>query len=79
MVLDKENIIPKDSRTLAVNANSIDFLRQLGIWNSLKSTPQPIDKIIIKDEINKRLRMIMSPWAMWFNKEMYKLVEKLPI
>ena len=38
---------------MAVNANSIDFLKQLGIWNMLKSKPQPIDKIVIKDNINK--------------------------
>ncbi len=80
LVLDKENIIPKDSRTLAVNANSIDFLRQLGIWNSLKSTPQPIDKIIIKDEINKQPLIFENDHEpmgnVVFNKEMYKLVRK---
>ena len=39
-------------RTLAVNANSKDFLTQIGIWNNLKSKPQPINKIIIKDYVN---------------------------
>ena len=37
----KEGIL-KDDRTLAVNANSIDFLRQLSIWNKLKSSNQLI-------------------------------------
>ena len=48
LVRDKKNNISKDNRTLAVNANSIDFLKQLGIWNKLKSQPQPINKIIIE-------------------------------
>ena len=54
LVIDKKNNLPKDDRTLAVNANSIDFLKQLGLWNDLKSKPQPIDKIVIKDDINKQ-------------------------
>ena len=29
LVIDKKNNIPKDNRTLAVNANSIDFLKYL--------------------------------------------------
>ena len=52
LVLEKDNKSYKDNRTLAVNANSIDFLKKLGIWNLLKSPPQPIDKIVIKDDIN---------------------------
>ena len=52
LVLDKENKIAKDNRTLAVNANSIDFLKQLDIWDKLKSKPQPIEKIVIGDYIN---------------------------
>ena len=52
LVIDKKIELPNDNRTLAVNANSIDFLKHLGIWNRLKSQPQPIDKIIIEDNIN---------------------------
>lgn len=53
LVVDK-NIKPaNDQRTLAVNANSKDFLSSLGIWNQLKNKPQKINKIIIKDNINK--------------------------
>ena len=29
----------------------MDFLKKLGIWNLLKSPPQPIDKIVIKANI----------------------------
>ena len=52
LVIDKQKNITIDKRTLAVNANSVDFLNNLGIWTSLKSKPQPINKIIIKDYIN---------------------------
>ena len=52
LVIDKQKDIIIDKRTLAVNANSMDFLNNLGIWASLKSKPQPINKIIIKDYIN---------------------------
>ena len=54
LVIDKKVELPNDDRTLAVNANSIDFLKQLGIWSKLKSQPQPIDKIIIEDNINEK-------------------------
>ena len=52
LAVDKEAKRTQDKRTLAVNANSKDFLIQIGIWNNLKSKPQPINKIIIKDYVN---------------------------
>jgi len=52
LVLDKNLNTFSDNRTLAVNANSKDFLINLGLWEKLKSKPQNIDKIIIKDNIN---------------------------
>ncbi len=52
LVIDKERKLPFDKRTLAVNANSKEFLSSLGVWNKLKHKPQPINKIIIKDYIN---------------------------
>ena len=54
LVIDKKVELPNDDRTLAVNANSIDFLKRLGVWNKLKSQPQKIDKIIIEDNINEK-------------------------
>ena len=33
LVIDKNSQILNDNRTLAVNANSKDFLKKLGIWN----------------------------------------------
>ena len=49
LIIDKKNQSPKDNRTLAVNANSKDFLEQLGLWQKLKSCPEPINKIEISD------------------------------
>ena len=49
----KNKILPNDKRTLAVNANSRDFLKNLGIWKELKSNFESIDKIMIKDYVNK--------------------------
>tara|TARA_A100001035_G_scaffold194899_1_gene155963 strand:- start:2425 stop:3546 length:1122 start_codon:yes stop_codon:yes gene_type:complete len=80
LVIDKKNNILEDNRTLAVNANSIDFLKQLGIWNNLKSTPQPIDKIIIKDDISRQPLIFEndheSMGNVIFNKDLYELVKK---
>jgi 2-octaprenyl-6-methoxyphenol hydroxylase len=49
LIVDKKSQPLKDNRTLAVNANSKDFLEQLGLWQKLKSCPEPIDKIEISD------------------------------
>ena len=53
LVIEKNKILPNDKRTLAVNANSRDFLKNLGIWNELKTNFESIDKIMIKDYVNK--------------------------
>ena len=53
LVIEKNKSLHKDERTLAVNANSRDFLNDLGIWKELKSNFETIDKIVIKDYINK--------------------------
>ena len=53
LVIDKNIKKISDKRTLAVNANSKDFLSNLGLWDQLISKPQKIDKIVIKDSINK--------------------------
>ncbi len=76
LVIDKNNRTFEDNRTLAVNANSVDFLKSLGIWNDLRSKPQPIDKIVIKDYINKNpliFENVNEPMGnVIFNKEIYK-------
>ena len=50
LVVEKNNQSLLDQRTLAVNANSRDFLNSLGLWCELIN--EPIQNIIIKDEIN---------------------------
>mgnify|MGYP001283368348 CR=1 FL=1 len=51
LVIDKNKEQTKDNRTLAVNANSKDFLKNLGLWEKLKSKPEPISKIVINDDL----------------------------
>ncbi len=87
LIVDKKNNNYKDKRTLAVNANSKEFLEDLGIWNNLYSTSQPINKIIIKDYINNLPLFFVhknKPMGnVIFNKELYQTVrnklEKLKI
>ena len=53
LVIDNKPNIPQDNRTLAVNANSKDFLVKLGIWKDIQTKPQSIKKIVIKDYLNR--------------------------
>ncbi len=80
LVVDKEKNMTIDKRTLAVNANSMDFLNDLGIWTSLKSKPQPINKIIIKDFINNSPLIFEntseSMGKVIFNSEMLKIARE---
>ena len=52
LVIDKNILLPNDNRTLAINANSRDFLKDLNLWEKLKTEEEPIQQIIIKDKIN---------------------------
>ena len=54
LVIDKSENPSSDNRTLAVNANSTDFLNSLGLWKILKSQSEPIKKIFISDYINTK-------------------------
>ena len=54
LIVDKNNQILRDNRTLAVNANSTDLLKKLGIWKLLNQA-EPINKIVIKDNKIKTL------------------------
>ena len=51
LVIEKNNDTSSDQRTLAVNANSRDFLISLDLWHKLIN--EPINKIIIEDQINQ--------------------------
>ncbi len=61
LVVDNNMNIAKDKRTLAVNANSKDFLINLSLWNKLRNKPQSINQIIIKDFINKSTLTFQEP------------------
>ena len=54
LVIDKTNKPFKDNRTLAVNANSTEFLNDLGLWEKLQPKSEPIKKIFISDYINTK-------------------------
>ena len=80
LIIDKENKTLNDRRTLAVNANSKEFLEHLGIWNELKSRPQPINKIVIKDYINSSPLLFTNknePMGnVIFNREIHEVIRK---
>ena len=65
LVIDKNEKQQSDNRTLAVNANSTDFLKNLGLWKNLQSKSEPIKKIFISDYINtKKLTFSHQPEEM---------------
>src|SRR6056300_1274346 len=53
LVIERNTSLPNDQRTLAVNANSRNFLKNIGLWEQLKFEQEPINKILIKDFINE--------------------------
>ncbi len=81
LAIDKKSKKHEDKRTLAVNANSKDFLVKLGIWRRIKSRPQPINKIIIKDYLNRKPLIFedkIEPMGnVVFNKEVLLEAKKL--
>jgi len=80
LIVEKQNSLNDDKRTLAVNANSRDFLRELGLWNKLANEKEPIKKIIIKDSINKEDLIFQnseeSMGTVIYNKSLLKAARK---
>ena len=80
LVIDKGNLSINDSRTLAVNAKSRDFLKNLNLWNELKQT-QPIKNIFIKDYINSKELIFENKdehmGTVVYNKDLLKKVRKI--
>ena len=80
LVVDKQNSTPLDKRTLAVNANSREFLKKLKIWNSLETNPQPIEKIVISDYISSSPLIFENSnetmGSVVFNSELLKIAQK---
>tara|TARA_B100000035_G_scaffold108459_1_gene92014 strand:+ start:12293 stop:13414 length:1122 start_codon:yes stop_codon:yes gene_type:complete len=77
LLVEKNNSFPNDQRTLAVNANSRDFLKSLGIWQELEIEQEPINEIIIKDYVNKDNLIFQnegeSMGSVIFNKSLLKI------
>ncbi len=61
LIVEKNKSINDDKRTLAVNANSRDFLKEIGLWHKLANEEEPIEKILIKDSINKEDLIFQNP------------------
>ena len=83
LVIEKNISLPNDQRTLAVNANSRDFLISLGLWEKLKLEPEPINKILIKDFINKKDLLFQNSFesmgSIIFNKSLLKIARDILI
>ena len=83
LVIEKNKLLPNDQRTLAVNANSRDFLQSLGLWQKLKSEQESINKILIKDFINKKDLMFEnsheSMGSVIFNSSLLKIARNILI
>ena len=59
-IIEKHHQILKDQRTLAINANSKDFLNQIGIWNKIKTQPEVINRIIIQDHLDNNQKLVFE-------------------
>ena len=80
LVIDNKIDILSDQRTLAVNANSKEYLIKLGIWNYIKTKPQPIKKIIIEDHINNEPLIFKNEGEIMgnviYNSELLKIIRQ---
>jgi len=81
LVIDKSVKQLEDNRTLAVNANSTEFLNGLGLWKNLQNKSEPIKKIFISDYINtKKITFDHKPEFMGnviFNKDLLTKARKI--
>ena len=55
LIIEKNNFLPDDQRTLAVNANSRDFLQQLGVWEEFMLTKNQLIKLLLRIQLIKKL------------------------
>ena len=80
LVIDKGDLSINDTRTLAVNAKSRDFLKNLNLWNELKQS-QSIKNIYIKDYINSEELVFENKeedmGTVIYNKDLLKKVRKI--
>ena len=76
IVIDKNHFAYNDNRTLAVNANSRDFLKSIELWSKLSKKFENINKIVIGDYINSELLNFIDKEAMGsviYNNDLLKI------
>lgn len=76
VVIDKNCFKYNDNRTLAVNANSRDFLKSINVWSKISKKFEDINKIVIGDYINSELLDFTDKEAMGsviFNNDLLKI------
>ena len=83
LVIEKNKITKRtysDQRTLAVNANSRDFLKSIDIWSKIKRKPVKISKISIKTFHNEEELIfednIESMGSVIYNQELLAIAHK---
>ena len=85
LVLEKEGLSDgafSDQRTLAVNANSRNFLKSIDLWDKLNKKHVDIGQISIKTYLNKDELIFKEQDAMGsviFNKELLSIAHKILI
>lgn len=85
LVIEKEGLSDgafADQRTLAVNANSRNFLKSIDLWNKLDKKHVDIGQISIKTYLNKDELIFKEQDAMGsviFNKELLSIAHKILI
>ena len=85
LVLEKEGLSEgafSDQRTLAVNANSRNFLKSIDLWDKLNKKHVDIGQISIKTYLNKDELIFKEQDAMGsviFNKELLSIAHKILI
>ena len=85
LVIEKEGLSDgafSDQRTLAVNANSRNFLKSIDLWDKLNKKHVDIGQISIKTYLNKDELIFKEQDAMGsviFNKELLSIAHKILI
>ena len=79
LIVEKSKTLAKDKRTLAVNANSRNFLDNLGLWKKIKNKID-IKNIVITDTLNPQMLEFTSPdeamGAVIYNAEILNVARK---
>ena len=86
LIIEKENLSNRafsDQRTLAVNANSRDFLQSINLWEKLNNQSTNIEQISIKTFLNSDELVFKdqkeSMGSVIYNKELLSIAHKFLI